>query len=76
MQALDAERADQDVNIKTHDETQRQLNDCLSYKLSKQAEEELGRSIDQVTAQIGNVSFPCLQTLGCMSLPVHLSVYN
>ncbi|DBB04466.1 hypothetical protein WJX77_008210 [Trebouxia sp. C0004] len=55
VQALEAERADQDVNIKTHDETQRQLNDCLSYKLGKQTEEELGRSIDQVTAQIGDV---------------------
>ena len=75
MQALDAERADQDVNIKTHDETQRQLNDCLSYKLSKQTEEELGRGIDQATAQIGDVSFPCLHALGCMCLPVHLSVY-
>lgn len=74
MQALDAERADQDVNIKTHDETQRQLNDCLSYKLSKQTEEELGHSIDRVTAQIGDVSFPRLHTLGCMCLPVPLPV--
>ena len=56
MQALEEERASHDEELRTQDETQRQINDCLAFKLSKQAEEELGKSIDEVNAQIGNVS--------------------
>ena len=61
-QGLEGERADQDQKLKSQDETQRQLNDCLAFKLSKQTEEELGQSIDQVTAQIGDVSCSSLHT--------------
>lgn len=61
-QGLEVERADQDQKLKSQDETQRQLNDCLAFKLSKQTEEELGQSIDQVTAQIGDVGCSSLHT--------------
>ena len=55
MQALEGERAKYDEDLRTQDETQRQINECLAFKLSKQSEEELGRQIDQVTAQISDV---------------------
>ena len=56
MQALEEERASHDGELRTQDETQRQINECLAFKLSKQTETELGRSIDEVNAEIGDVS--------------------
>ena len=50
------QRAEHDQEIKTQDETQRQLNDCLAFKLSKQTEHELGQRIDEINAQITDVS--------------------
>ena len=56
LQTLEEERASHDEELRTQDETQRQIDECLAFKLSKQSEEELGRSIDAVNAQIGDVS--------------------
>jgi len=57
VKGLETERAENDRTLKTQDEGQRDINDCLSYKLSKHSEEELGQNIGQVEAQIGVVSF-------------------
>ena len=56
FQSLETERDEHDDNIRNQDETRRQLTDCLAYKRSKQSEDELGKRIDQITVQIGDVS--------------------
>ena len=75
MQALEAERAKYDEELRTQDETQRQINECLAFKLSKQSEEELGRQIDQVTAQIGDVRMPKWLQIHCRSAQAVLHAF-
>lgn len=53
---MEAKRAEKDEYLKGQNEVQRQLNDCMAYKRNKQAEDDLGRRIDQLDAQMRDVS--------------------
>ena len=56
---LAANRDEIDGSLRTVNETQRQVNDCLQYKRNKQSEEDLGRHIDKISAQMGQVCTHC-----------------
>lgn len=55
---MESQRAQKDDHLKGRNEVQRQLNDCLVYKRNKQAEDDLGRRMDQLASQITHVSTP------------------
>lgn len=64
---MEAKRAEKDEYLKGQNEVQRQLNDCITYKRNKQAEDDLGKRIDQLGVQIRDVSCS-----GMLSLSLHL----
>ncbi|KAL3148389.1 DNA repair protein rad50 [Trebouxia sp. C0009 RCD-2024] len=55
VQELEAKRTEKDEYLKGQDEVQRQLNDCITYKRNKQAEDDLGKRIDQLGVQIRDI---------------------